>query len=76
MNLLSELTNNKCHTLNRFKCYSYDNNNIYEQYNLINAKTTNAHLLYNSPKCIQNMYGTGFLLKVNLVFILVLGLII
>ena len=76
MNLLSELTNNKCHTLNRFKCYSYDNNNIYEQYNLINAKTTNAHLLYNSPKCIQNMYGTGFLLKVNLVFILFLGLII
>ena len=76
MNLLSELTNNKCHTLNRFKCYSYDNYDIYEQYHLISAKTTHAHLLYNSSKCIKNMYGGNLFLKVNWVFFLVLALII
>ncbi len=76
MNLLSELTNNKCHTLNRFKCYSYDNNDIYEQYHLINAKTTNAHLFFNSSKCIKNMYGENLFLKVNWIFTFLLALII
>ena len=61
--ILGEMTNNKCHSLNRFHCYLSD---TYENYVIsrnIALKTTDAHLFVNSPQCVFDMFGSGKELK-------------
>ena len=61
----AELTNNKCHTLNRFECYL---KNTYENFKMnreTRSKTIEAHFFHNAVPCVYGLFGKENYLQIR-----------
>ena len=71
MKFIQSYVNNECHSLSRYNCYLKNNYEFYVEQRQHEAKTTNAHLFYNSSNCIIEILSCKFV-SYNKFFILLL----
>ena len=68
----AEQTNNKCHSINRFKCYLTDTIEEYKRTRTTATKTIEAHLFHNAPPCVYQVFGVYSYITYNLYILCVL----
>ena len=52
-----DIINKECHSLSRYNCYLKNNYEFYVEQRQHEAKTTNAHLFYNSVDCAYKIFA-------------------
>ena len=57
MKFIQSYVNNECHSLSRYNCYLKNNYEFYVEQRQHEAKTTNAHLFYNSVDCAYKIFA-------------------
>lgn len=51
-------TNKKCHSFNRFNCYSNDNSAL-KSVRKYRYQTVDAHLYYDAPDCVYDVFESS-----------------
>ena len=73
----AEMTNNKCHTLNRFNCYSKRTKEMYLMERRISSKTIEAHLFHNATDCAYTIFeGSSYITNSMLKYVMVVILLL